>query len=156
MCVGVGRCVAGGPEQGGRPRPGAARLECAAVLNLPNALTLFRIFLVPLLVVVLLTRMPAKEYLALAVFLDEVEVRGLLWSGGGASLRECGGRAVPSERGRWRVFVWVVRRGRSVVADPEVRVWFPSTAVEVVRLRWDCRAGRWAAREARRCERGLV
>ena len=40
-----------------------------AVLNLPNALTLLRIFLVPLLVVVLLTRMPAKEYLALAVFL---------------------------------------------------------------------------------------
>jgi CDP-diacylglycerol--glycerol-3-phosphate 3-phosphatidyltransferase len=39
------------------------------VLNLPNALTLLRIFLVPLLVVVLLTRMPAKEYLALAVFL---------------------------------------------------------------------------------------
>ena len=39
------------------------------MLNLPNALTLFRIFLVPLLVVVLLTRMPAKEYLALAVFL---------------------------------------------------------------------------------------
>jgi hypothetical protein len=27
--------------------------------------------------------------MALAVFLDEVEVRGLLWSGGGASLREC-------------------------------------------------------------------
>lgn len=44
-------------------------LECAAVLNVPNALTLFRIFLVPLLVVVLLTRMPAKEYLALGVFL---------------------------------------------------------------------------------------
>ena len=44
-------------------------LECAAVLNLPNSLTLLRIFLVPLLVVVLLTRMPAKEYLALAVFL---------------------------------------------------------------------------------------
>ncbi|MBK8598054.1 MAG: CDP-diacylglycerol--glycerol-3-phosphate 3-phosphatidyltransferase [Holophagales bacterium] len=39
------------------------------MLNLPNALTLLRIFLVPLLVVVLLTRMPAKEYLALAVFL---------------------------------------------------------------------------------------
>lgn len=39
------------------------------MLNLPNALTLFRIFLVPLLVVVLLTRMPAKEYLALLVFL---------------------------------------------------------------------------------------
>ena len=44
-------------------------LECGAVVNLPNALTLFRIFLVPLLVVVLLTRMPAKEYLALGVFL---------------------------------------------------------------------------------------
>jgi CDP-diacylglycerol--glycerol-3-phosphate 3-phosphatidyltransferase len=48
---------------------GKARIESAAVLNLPNALTLLRIFLVPLLVVVLLTRMPAKEYLALAVFL---------------------------------------------------------------------------------------
>lgn len=39
------------------------------MVNLPNALTLLRIFLVPLLVVVLLTRMPAKEYLALVVFL---------------------------------------------------------------------------------------
>ncbi len=39
------------------------------MLNLPNALTLFRIFLVPLLVVILLTRMPAKEYVALGVFL---------------------------------------------------------------------------------------
>lgn len=39
------------------------------MLNLPNSLTLLRIFLVPLLVVVLLTRMPAKEYFALAVFL---------------------------------------------------------------------------------------
>jgi CDP-diacylglycerol--glycerol-3-phosphate 3-phosphatidyltransferase len=39
------------------------------LLNLPNGLTLFRIFLVPLLVVVLLTRMPAREYVALIVFL---------------------------------------------------------------------------------------
>ena len=39
------------------------------MLNVPNGLTLLRIFLVPLLVVVLLTRMPAKEYLALGVFL---------------------------------------------------------------------------------------
>jgi len=39
------------------------------VFNVPNALTLFRIFLVPLLVVILLTRMPAKEYVALGVFL---------------------------------------------------------------------------------------
>jgi len=39
------------------------------VVNVPNALTLLRIFLVPFLVVILLTRMPAKEYVALAVFL---------------------------------------------------------------------------------------
>jgi len=38
-------------------------------VNVPNALTLLRIFLVPLLVVLLLTKMPAREYLALAVFL---------------------------------------------------------------------------------------
>jgi CDP-diacylglycerol--glycerol-3-phosphate 3-phosphatidyltransferase len=38
-------------------------------VNVPNALTLFRIFLVPLLVVLLLTKLPAREYLALAVFL---------------------------------------------------------------------------------------
>lgn len=38
-------------------------------LNVPNALTLLRIFLVPLLVVILLTKLPAKEYIALAVFL---------------------------------------------------------------------------------------
>lgn len=39
------------------------------MLNVPNALTLFRIFLVPFLVVILLTKMPAREYLALGVFL---------------------------------------------------------------------------------------
>lgn len=38
-------------------------------VNVPNALTLLRIFLVPLLVVVLLTKMPAKDLIALAVFL---------------------------------------------------------------------------------------
>jgi CDP-diacylglycerol--glycerol-3-phosphate 3-phosphatidyltransferase len=38
-------------------------------VNVPNALTLFRIFLVPLLVVLLLTKLPAREYIALAVFL---------------------------------------------------------------------------------------
>jgi CDP-diacylglycerol--glycerol-3-phosphate 3-phosphatidyltransferase len=38
-------------------------------VNVPNALTLLRIFLVPLLVVLLLTKMPAREYLALSVFL---------------------------------------------------------------------------------------
>jgi CDP-diacylglycerol--glycerol-3-phosphate 3-phosphatidyltransferase len=38
-------------------------------LNLPNALTLFRIFLVPFLVVVLLTKFDGREIVALAIFL---------------------------------------------------------------------------------------
>lgn len=37
--------------------------------NVPNCLSLFRIFLVPLLVVILLTRFPQKEWFGLAVFL---------------------------------------------------------------------------------------
>lgn len=37
-------------------------------LNLPNLLTLFRIFLVPFLVVALLTRYDAREYVGLAIF----------------------------------------------------------------------------------------
>jgi CDP-diacylglycerol--glycerol-3-phosphate 3-phosphatidyltransferase len=37
-------------------------------LNLPNALTLLRIFLVPLLVVVLLTRMEGHVYLGVVIF----------------------------------------------------------------------------------------
>ncbi|HXG58263.1 MAG TPA: CDP-diacylglycerol--glycerol-3-phosphate 3-phosphatidyltransferase [Thermoanaerobaculia bacterium] len=39
------------------------------ILNLPNALTLFRIFLVPFLVVVLLTKFSGREYAGLAIFL---------------------------------------------------------------------------------------
>src|SRR6478672_12063736 len=39
------------------------------IWNLPNALTLFRIFLVPFLVVVLLTKFYAREYAGLAIFL---------------------------------------------------------------------------------------
>lgn len=39
------------------------------MLNLPNGLTLFRIFLVPFLVVVLLTKFTNREYVALAIFL---------------------------------------------------------------------------------------
>ncbi len=47
-----------------------AGLESGAVfVNVPNGLTLLRIFLVPLLVVLLLTKLPAREYIALAVFL---------------------------------------------------------------------------------------
>jgi len=38
-------------------------------LNLPNALTLFRIFLVPFLVVVLLTKFEGREIVALGIFL---------------------------------------------------------------------------------------
>jgi CDP-diacylglycerol--glycerol-3-phosphate 3-phosphatidyltransferase len=38
-------------------------------VNLPNALTLLRIFLVPLLVVVLLTKFEGREIVALAIFL---------------------------------------------------------------------------------------
>jgi len=37
--------------------------------NLPNALTLFRIFLVPFLVVVLLTKFSGREYAGLTIFL---------------------------------------------------------------------------------------
>lgn len=37
--------------------------------NVPNVLTVFRIFLVPLLVVVLLTELPDKEYWGLGIFL---------------------------------------------------------------------------------------
>ena len=39
--------------------------------NVPNLLTLLRIFLVPLLVVVLLTELPDKEYWGLGIFLLE-------------------------------------------------------------------------------------
>lgn len=38
-------------------------------MNLPNSLTAFRIFLTPLLIVVLLTRVPNKEYIGVAIFL---------------------------------------------------------------------------------------
>jgi len=39
------------------------------VWNLPNSLTLLRIFLVPFLVVVLLTKFDGREYVGLAIFL---------------------------------------------------------------------------------------
>ena len=39
------------------------------IWNLPNSLTLFRIFLVPILVVVLLTKFSGREYAGLAIFL---------------------------------------------------------------------------------------
>ena len=39
------------------------------IINLPNSLTLLRIFLVPFLVVVLLTKFYGREYVGLAIFL---------------------------------------------------------------------------------------
>jgi CDP-diacylglycerol--glycerol-3-phosphate 3-phosphatidyltransferase len=39
------------------------------IWNLPNSLTLLRIFLIPILVVVLLTKFDGKEYVGLAIFL---------------------------------------------------------------------------------------
>jgi CDP-diacylglycerol--glycerol-3-phosphate 3-phosphatidyltransferase len=45
------------------------RTESNEIWNLPNALTLLRIFLVPFLVVVLLTKFTAREYVGLAIFL---------------------------------------------------------------------------------------
>jgi CDP-diacylglycerol---glycerol-3-phosphate 3-phosphatidyltransferase len=51
------------------PSPDAAPAPSAVIFNLPNSLTLFRIFLVPFLVVVLLTRFTGKEYVGLAIFL---------------------------------------------------------------------------------------
>lgn len=39
------------------------------IVNLPNSLTLLRIFLVPFLVVVLLTKFDGREYVGLAIFL---------------------------------------------------------------------------------------
>jgi CDP-diacylglycerol---glycerol-3-phosphate 3-phosphatidyltransferase len=38
-------------------------------MNLPNSLTILRIFLIPLLVVVLLTRFPGKEFIGVAIFM---------------------------------------------------------------------------------------
>jgi len=38
-------------------------------MNLPNSLTVFRIFLIPLFIVVLLTRFPNKEFIGVAIFL---------------------------------------------------------------------------------------
>ena len=51
-------------------KPPAAREDLSAeIWNLPNSLTLLRIFLVPFLVVVLLTKFSGREYAGLAIFL---------------------------------------------------------------------------------------
>lgn len=53
-----------------QPAPALMREDVAAqILNLPNSLTLFRIFLVPFLVVVLLTKFSGREFVGLGIFL---------------------------------------------------------------------------------------
>ncbi len=49
--------------------PVPPRNESTEIWNLPNALTLLRIFLVPFLVVVLLTKFVGREFVGLAIFL---------------------------------------------------------------------------------------
>ena len=54
----------------GREQPGpAVPAHSEEILNLPNALTVLRIFLVPFLVVVLLTKFDGREYVGLGIFL---------------------------------------------------------------------------------------
>src|SRR5207237_8910418 len=56
-----------------RPQPAAVpppREDIASeIWNVPNSLTLLRIFLVPFLVVVLLTKFSGREFVGLAIFL---------------------------------------------------------------------------------------
>ena len=52
-----------------RPQPGGPEPLSTEAWNLPNALTLFRIFLVPFLVVVLLTKFVGREFVGLGIFL---------------------------------------------------------------------------------------
>ena len=51
------------------PRPVVRDEVSREIWNLPNSLTLLRIFLIPILVVVLLTKFDGKEYVGLAIFL---------------------------------------------------------------------------------------
>ena len=52
-----------------RPQRHAREDVSNEIWNLPNTLTLFRIFLVPFLVVVLLTKFTGREYVGLGIFL---------------------------------------------------------------------------------------
>ncbi len=52
-----------------RPQPVPRESLSNEIWNLPNALTLLRIFLVPFLVVVLLTKFTGREFVGLAIFL---------------------------------------------------------------------------------------
>lgn len=52
-----------------RPQPAPIENVSTEIWNLPNSLTLLRIFLVPVLVVVLLTKFSGREVVGLAIFL---------------------------------------------------------------------------------------
>jgi CDP-diacylglycerol---glycerol-3-phosphate 3-phosphatidyltransferase len=52
-----------------RPEPAPREKLSTEIWNLPNSLTLLRIFMVPFLVVVLLTKFDGREFVALAIFL---------------------------------------------------------------------------------------
>lgn len=52
-----------------RPQPAPGEKLSTEIWNLPNALTLLRIFMVPFLVVVLLTKFDGREFVGLAIFL---------------------------------------------------------------------------------------
>ncbi len=52
-----------------RPQPAPRENVSTEIWNLPNSLTLLRIFLVPVLVVVLLTKFTGREIVGLAIFL---------------------------------------------------------------------------------------
>ena len=52
-----------------RPQPAPRESISSEIWNLPNSLTLLRIFLVPFLVVVLLTKFDGREFVGLAIFL---------------------------------------------------------------------------------------
>lgn len=52
-----------------RPRPVPPPITSNEIWNLPNSLSLLRIFMVPFLVVVLLTKFSGREFVGLAIFL---------------------------------------------------------------------------------------
>jgi CDP-diacylglycerol---glycerol-3-phosphate 3-phosphatidyltransferase len=52
-----------------RPRSSSREMLSNEIWNLPNSLTLLRIFMVPFLVVVLLTKFDGREFVGLAIFL---------------------------------------------------------------------------------------
>ena len=79
-----------------------------------------------------------------------------VWVGCGASRKGCVWQASPSKRGWRRGIKWVLRGGRGVKTDFEVRVRFPSVVVEVLGLRGQSRAGGRSKREARRDKCGPV